>query len=189
VLLRKEKTDLKKALLMQTQKFYTLPKEIDITMYAVTNAKSELKRTPKGQILASKLQLEQTVIHLTKEIELLSFNNEQLIQDLKVKTFFEKYHEALEELNQLKQDQELLVDFKLVDFKLDDSKTSNISRTPSLSMLDIYTPAHGSNYSQGFDFSSAMVTSRSDAISISKPYKYESRNSLIITFSPNTQNN
>jgi hypothetical protein len=159
---------------MQTQKFYTLPKEIDITMCAVADAKSELKWTPKGEILASKIQLEQTVIHLTKEIELLSFNNEQLMQDQKVKTFFDKYHEALEELSQLKQEQELLIDFKLVDFKLDGFKTNK-------------TPAHESHHSQGFDFSSALVTCRSNAISMSKPYKYESRNSLIINYSPNTE--
>lgn len=72
---------------------------------------------------------------MTEEIEKLSTTNQQLIQNLHTKTFFEKYHEVLEELNQLKMEQEMLVDFKFKEVK--DQQTRVV---PSLSVASINKP-------------------------------------------------
>lgn len=86
----------------------------------------------KGELLIAKNQLELTIVQLTEEIEKLSLLNQRLIRDLKSENFFQKYHETLEELNQLKLEHEMLIDHK---YEYKDQKVS-----PSLSVVNISRP-------------------------------------------------
>ena len=83
-----------------------------MTMKYAQDCKNEIKFSDKGDLLLAKNQLEKTVKDLTEEIERLSIVNKQLIDDLSTRSFYNKYYEVLEELNQLKSEQELLIDFK-----------------------------------------------------------------------------
>lgn len=60
-----------------------------------------------------KLQLESTVKDLTKEVEELSSTNDKLLSDLKHRTFFDQYQTTLTELNKLKEEQEIILDYKI----------------------------------------------------------------------------
>ena len=83
-----------------------------MTMKYTHDFKAEIKLIEKGEILLAKNQLERTVKDLTEEIERLSIVNNQLVQDLSSRSFFNKYYEVLEELNQLKREQDDLIDLK-----------------------------------------------------------------------------
>jgi predicted nuclease with TOPRIM domain len=102
---------------------------------SISENKEELRISEKGELIVWKNQLEQTVGHLSEEIERLSITNEQLIQDLKTRTFFNKYHEAMEELNELKLQQEMLIDYKFDNFQAHKTR-----QNPSLSVANIKRP-------------------------------------------------
>lgn len=101
--------------MIQKYHFFSLSKAIDITIKSISVFKKELHKSKKGQLLNSKIQLEQTVSHLTEEIENLSLKNQQLMDNRKSKQFFDQYTEVLQELHQLKQEQEILVDMRYED--------------------------------------------------------------------------
>ena len=86
--MKQEKYSLKKEFLLQKHRFYSLSKAIDLTIESVSEFKKELYKSKKGELLNSKIQLEQTICHLTEEIENLSLKNQQLVEDLKSKQFF-----------------------------------------------------------------------------------------------------
>ena len=108
--LRRENYDFKKSLILQKRKFFLLADAVDKTMKNVESCNEDLRMSEKGEIYLAKAQLERTVKDLSEEIEHLSETNHKLIQDLRTKTFFDKYQEVLQELNQLKLEQEALID-------------------------------------------------------------------------------
>ena len=67
--------------------------------------------------MLAKNQLERTVKDLANEVETLSLSNSQLVKLLNTKTFFKKYHNVLEECNQLRLDQEALIDHRFGNLK------------------------------------------------------------------------
>ena len=108
--LRRENYDFKKSLILQKRKFFLLADAVDKTMKNVESCNEDLRMSEKGEIYLAKAQLERTVKDLSEEIEHLSETNHKLIQDLRTKTFFDKYQEVLQELNQVKLEQEALID-------------------------------------------------------------------------------
>lgn len=67
--------------------------------------------------MLAKNQLERTVKDLANEVETLSLSNSQLVKLLNTKTFFKKYHDVLEECNQLRLEQEALIDYRFGNLK------------------------------------------------------------------------
>ena len=88
-----------------------LAEAVENTMEMVERTKWEMKRSDKGALVVSKMQLWRTVEDLTKEVEMLSSKNKMLLDDLSTRSFYDKYLQVLDELNKLKQDQEALIDY------------------------------------------------------------------------------
>ena len=137
--------------------------------------KMELKKSEKGKILEHKLQLEQTVSHLSEEIENLSLKNQQLIEDLKSATFWTKYQEVLEELNQLKQEQEILVDFKYDDLKFMKKKD-----VPTLAIEKIQKPVVDATTLVHSDFSPQMPIHRPESLNLFKKQDFDEGKNMIL---------
>lgn len=81
-------------------------------MQNVESVHEDLRMSEKGELYLAKLQLELTVKDLSEEVEILSDTNYKLIQDLKTRDFFDKYQNVLQEINQLKIEQEALIDYR-----------------------------------------------------------------------------
>ena len=100
--------------------------------------------------MLEKEQLERTVKNLTCEVEDLSIRNSILYEDLKTKSFFDKYNLTLKELNKIKEQYELLIDTKF--YEIENRETKNrIDNSYSLSsnlMNDVII------HSNNFDISS-----------------------------------
>ena len=103
--------NLNKSNILQKHKFFLLAEAVEKTMKNVEGCQEDLRMSDKGEIYLAKIQLERTVEDLSAEIEILSESNHVLVQNLKTRTFFDKYQEVLQELNQLKLEQEALIDF------------------------------------------------------------------------------
>lgn len=97
---------------MQKRKFFLLADAVEKTMQTVEGVNEDLRMSDKGELFLAKTQLEKTVKDLSEEIEVLSETNKKLIEDLNTKTFFSKYQETLQELNQIKLEQEALIDYR-----------------------------------------------------------------------------
>jgi hypothetical protein len=81
-------------------------------MQNVGSVHEDLRMSDKGELFLAKMQLELTVKDLSEEIETLSDTNYKLMQDLKTRYFFDKYQDALQEITQLKLEQESLIDYR-----------------------------------------------------------------------------
>ena len=103
--------NLNKSLILQKQRFFLLAEAVENTMDTVEHMNQDMKKSDIGALYLSKMQLWKTVEDLSIEIEQLSIKNKSLLEDLKTRSFYNKYLEVLDELNQLKQDQETLVDY------------------------------------------------------------------------------
>lgn len=110
--LRRENYNLKKSYLLQKRKFFLLADAVEKTMQAVEGVHSDLRMSEKGELYLAKTQLETTIKDLTNEIETLSETNRKLIQSLSTRSFFDKYQETLQELNQMRLEQEALIDYR-----------------------------------------------------------------------------
>lgn len=113
---------LNKSILVQKQKFITISDFVKDSFLKIEIAKEELRKTEKGKLICDRAQLEETIRNLMVEVENLSKTNQQLLDDLKTRAFFQKYHDATEALNKLQNENEALVKFKYKDFQLYDSR-------------------------------------------------------------------
>lgn len=120
--LRRENYQLKKQVFLQKRKFFLLADAVEKTMKSVEEVQGDLRMSEKGELYLAKMQLEMTIKNLTEEIEQLSERNHQLVQNLHTQNFFDKYQETLQELNQLKLEQEALIDYKMVEQRQTNSK-------------------------------------------------------------------
>lgn len=111
-----------KSILVQKQKFITISDFVKDSFLKIEIAKEELRRTEKGKLIWDRAQLEETIKNLMVEIENLSKTNQQLLDDLKTRAFFQKYHDATEALNKLQNENEALVKFKYKEFESFDSR-------------------------------------------------------------------
>lgn len=99
--------------MLEKFKFEDITEAISTTMKNTEQANEDLRMSDKGELFLANLQLQRTVKDLANEIEILSLKNEQLIDDLKHRTFFIKYQNVLDELNQLKLEHEAIIDYKI----------------------------------------------------------------------------
>ncbi|CAI2359146.1 unnamed protein product [Moneuplotes crassus] len=133
--LRKEKCSLKKAYLIEKHKFYSLSKAIDSLSKSLEHYKKDCNKSEKGMLFKSNTQLKQTINDLTEEIESLSLENQQLIEDLEARDFYAQYNKVKEELDRLKQEQEILIDIRF-----EDCQTVKKVNIPTLSVPLIKEP-------------------------------------------------
>ena len=106
----------------------------------------EIRSTDIGKITLDKQQLEKTIRDLTWEIEDLSIRNNDLYEDLKTKSFFDKYNETLQELNKLKEKYEGLIDMKFIElenFKI--KNRSNYSYSLSTNLVHDFMTHHAND--------------------------------------------
>lgn len=121
--LRREKHELKKALLVQKINFSSLSEYVNDSMNKMKVFTSELKCSDTGRLIAEKMQLEKTVKDLTQEVETLSITNTKLLEDLRTQAFFDKYHQTLQQLTKLQADHEKLINFKAKEVEKYELKT------------------------------------------------------------------
>jgi len=119
-------------------------------------------QTDASMTLISKKQLEHTIHNLTEEIERLSISNQQLIEDLKTRNFFDKYNDSMLKLNKLRNHQQMLIDNKFESFQVTKARP-----VPSLSMSNI-TRTFGDNSEDNIRYkhNSACVNERKTAKSV-----------------------
>jgi len=124
--------------------------------------KSSMFQTDASMTLISKKQLEHTIHNLTEEIERLSISNQQLIEDLKTRNFFDKYNDSMLKLNKLRNHQQMLIDNKFESFQVTKARP-----VPSLSMSNI-TRTFGDNSEDNIRYkhNSACVNERKTAKSV-----------------------
>lgn len=110
---------------MQKHKFYDLTEAVETSMKSISYMQEDLRMSDKGELMQAKIQLERTVKDLANEVESLSQSNTQLIENLNTKTFFQKYHDVVEECNQVKLEQEALIDYRFQNFSTTSALKSN----------------------------------------------------------------
>jgi len=110
-LLERENSDLKKTLIFQQRKFYSLASSVQEAMNQVENAQKQLKKSEKGQLILENEQLHKTVKDLAHEIETLTTVNQQILEDQQTRSFFDKYQNVCKNLNELQSQQDALVEY------------------------------------------------------------------------------